>query len=245
MIPVLRAAVSIAVPLLAMGSCRPAAVKAPPCARLAYRELTRLPGSQGPSAFVPSSAGSALGYVEPHEYPVFDSLIRSMFLERKWGAEFLRVRRAGASRFLVRDTTTLEMSGREMAATFGSTSGLRQDLGQLPADLLDRFVKLNGRPSQLEKRFAPSLRVTLASTDDLECILEEAVYSGWDVLYQQYPGVQGVMTLSRVAFDTTGTRALVCAGSWQGGLEGARYCGAMVNRDGRWSLEQVACVQSS
>jgi hypothetical protein len=67
------------------------------------------------------------------------------------------------------------------------------------------------RPQQVIRFYgfpAVSVSVRLLRSDILKAAFENR---GWDAFYDRYPGVQGVLSLSAVAFNVAGTEALFAA----------------------------------
>lgn len=80
--------------------------------------------------------------------------------------------------------------------------------GRAASDLHDAFLK---RPQQVIRFYglpAVDLAVRLIRSDVLRAAFDKG---GWDGFYESYPATQGVLSLSAVAFNATGSEALFAA----------------------------------
>jgi hypothetical protein len=75
------------------------------------------------------------------------------------------------------------------------------------SDLALRFVELNQAPIELQDRFDTPFEVQLIPEDVFRTVMEYP--HGWWSLKNHYPQSDGVVELSRVAFDASGSQALV------------------------------------
>lgn len=106
---------------------------------------------------------------------------------------------------------------------------------ELGDEIWSDFTTKNEKPSVLERRFTLSVEYTFVSMRELESIFADS--SGWDGFYAKYPGSQGVLTLSRVAFNKAKDTAVLYTANqfgWDGG-EGNMVL--MKKTGGRWTVE--------
>jgi hypothetical protein len=100
---------------------------------------------------------------------------------------------------------------------------------------IDAFRKANAQQVSLHRSFHSSLDYDLVDESQLEPIFKKGG-GWWDAYYKQFPRAQGILTFSRVGFNSDGTQALLYYNNTCGGLCGAGEYVIMVKRDGRWSI---------
>jgi hypothetical protein len=100
---------------------------------------------------------------------------------------------------------------------------------------IDAFRKANAQQVFLHRSFHSSLDYDLVDESQLEPIFKKGGGS-WTAYYKQFPRAQGILTFSRVGFNSDGTQALLYYNNTCGGLCGAGEYVIMVKRDGRWSI---------
>ncbi|HET9791106.1 MAG TPA: hypothetical protein VFR08_07375 [Candidatus Angelobacter sp.] len=100
---------------------------------------------------------------------------------------------------------------------------------------IDAFRKANAQQVSLHRSFHSSLDYELVDESQLEPIFKKGG-GWWDAYYKQFPRAQGILTFSRVGFNSDGTQALLYYSNRCGGLCGAGKYVVMVKHDGRWSI---------
>jgi hypothetical protein len=100
---------------------------------------------------------------------------------------------------------------------------------------IEAFRKANSQQASLHRSFHSSLDYDLVDERQLEPIFKKGG-GWWDAYYKQFPHAQGILTFSRVGFNSDATQALLYYSNRCGGLCGAGEYVVMVKRDGRWSI---------
>ncbi len=124
------------------------------------------------------------------------------------------------------------------ALTATDFSGTPEGRG-LPVDkaLIAEYQARNAQPVRLETdRFNAGTTVTLLEADEKEAIFQDD--QGWDRFYERFPGSQGIMTLSAVAFNAELTQALVYLGNQSYWLAGAGYYIVLAKENGLWVVKE-------
>jgi hypothetical protein len=89
----------------------------------------------------------------------------------------------------------------------------------------------------LRRGLHPLIEYQLASSAQLEPIF--CYHCGfWPAYYKQFPGSQGLLTFSRVAFTGDGTQAFFYYSNRCDGLCGTGEYVIMGKRNGRWAIQQ-------
>ena len=92
------------------------------------------------------------------------------------------------------------------------------------------------------KKLELSVPYTLLGQRDLREIFNtddeqpHTIEDNWDRFYENYPGAQGIMQLSRVGFNTEGNQALVHVGNQSRALAGAGYYVLLVRKADTWVI---------
>lgn len=113
----------------------------------------------------------------------------------------------------------------------GSATG---DVHSLPA-LVEHFRQVNVTSCPLEDRFDLAITRKLISAEEMD-ELGSGQPDFWERFYQRYPGAEGVLTLSRVAFGAEGAEALVYCGYLRQKLAGAGYYFVLRRRGAGWDV---------
>ena len=104
--------------------------------------------------------------------------------------------------------------------------------------LFEEFGRINAEPIMLGKQFGDSLSVVLLSEQEHDSIFDP-IDSGWERFYAKYPRSGGIIELSRVAFDSAKTKALLYCGTiFDHGKGGIGYYILLKKRDGKWIIEK-------
>jgi len=108
-------------------------------------------------------------------------------------------------------------------------------LGLRP-DLERAFEDANGLAVALDPaRFLLDLPVSLLPDKTARDIFAHRDEDGWTVFRERYPGAQGLLTLSRVAFDASRQTAVVFVNNQSGWLAGEGAVFVLARRgDGAW-----------
>ena len=134
---------------------------------------------------------------------------------------------------IIRDTTSLGFG--PVGNTTQEFDYIQQALPGVDPTLIESFQARNTQPFPLEDHFNLSVPVKLLNQDDFDAFFGKTG-KGWDAFYAQYPGSEGVLTLSKVGFNARGDKALVYAGSMSNTLAGAGYAVLLELEDGQWQF---------
>jgi hypothetical protein len=143
-------------------------------------------------------------------------------------------------RLVVLDHTKLSFQdvGRSESDRISERDRLAQKLDpsdrQLVMDLFDPAAEA----ARLEQCFSLEVPVSFISDVEMEHLFEDMAYQGWKPFWNRYPDAQGILTLSRVSFNASGTRALVYVGN-QSGADIGRGFYLVLRRTGRaWAIDR-------
>jgi hypothetical protein len=118
-----------------------------------------------------------------------------------------------------------------------TAESLRQKSPSLQQTTIDGFRRANAKQAFLASAFRFPVKYEITDSAQLKSILK-----GTDgdcfAYYKQYPGAQGIATISRVGFSVDGTQALFYISNVCGGLCGGGSYVVMEKRDGRWMISK-------
>jgi hypothetical protein len=118
-----------------------------------------------------------------------------------------------------------------------TAESLRKKDPALQQSALDAFRKVNAQEAFLRRSLHPSIDFELVTSAQLEPIF--CKHCGfWPAYYKQFPGSQGLLTLSGVGFSSDGTQAFFYFGNQCGELCGTGDYVIMEKRDGRWVIQK-------
>lgn len=116
-----------------------------------------------------------------------------------------------------------------------TAESLRQKAPSLQKTTIDGFRKANGQQALLGRAFRFPVEYQIIDETQLEPIFKPKS-DVWGSYYKQYPGSQGIATLSRVGFNADDTQALFYMSNRCGGLCGGGFYLVMEKRDGHWVI---------
>jgi hypothetical protein len=115
---------------------------------------------------------------------------------------------------------------------------LRQKAPSLQQTTIDAFRRANARQAFLGRGFRFPVEYEIVDESRLAPIFKRDG-GGWDAYYKQYPGAQGIATVSRIGFSADGAQALFYIKNSCGGLCGSGWYLIMEKRDGRWIIAKA------
>jgi len=162
--------------------------------------------------------------ITPEEYAVYDAMIESIFLP------------SGYEMIVMVDHTAADISAGP--ASQQDVDYLRENMEPIlePETLAD-FVAMNDRSYLIENHFSLDVPVVLLDNEAMEEFF--AAEDGWERFYDQYPNSQGVITLSRVGFNTNNEQALVYVGNQADFLAGQGDYVLLTKEGGEWKIEKT------
>jgi hypothetical protein len=114
---------------------------------------------------------------------------------------------------------------------------LRKKNSLLQQSTLDTYRKMNGQPALLRSSLHPTVAYQIVNRAQLAPIF--CYHCGsWPAYYKRFPGSQGLLTFSRVGFNTDGTQAFFYYSNMCDGLCGTGKYVIMGKYDGRWAIQQ-------
>ena len=118
-------------------------------------------------------------------------------------------------------------------------SHIKKSFGSaLDDSLFEEFLRINAKPVILEEQFEDSLSIVLLSKEEEDKIFNPGD-SGWKRFYAKYPKSSGFIELSRVAFASSKTKALLyCGTSGDRGKGGIGYYILLKKQDTKWMIEK-------
>lgn len=118
-----------------------------------------------------------------------------------------------------------------------TAESLRQRAPSLQQTTIDDFRRANGQQALLDRSFRFPVDYQIIDEAQLEPIFKRKGDT-WGSYYKQYPGSQGIATLSRVGFNADRTQALFYISNRCGGSCGGGFYVVMEKRDGHWVIAQ-------
>ncbi|KYK31890.1 MAG: hypothetical protein HXS48_07765 [Theionarchaea archaeon] len=106
-------------------------------------------------------------------------------------------------------------------------------------ETFDDFQIKNTQPCPLADFF--DLDVTVVFMNEKE-VREHFQNDAWFELYAKYPFSQGIMTLSRVGFNSEMNQALVYVGNQKEILSGAGYYVLLTKMNGVWIIQDKVMI---
>ncbi len=151
----------------------------------------------------PSPTPMPPGEIETEEYAVYTALIETRF------DLIATFREPDEVKLIVIEeyTSSHSETPEELASTL---QWVDEKLSGLQKETIEDFKMKNAQPYLLEDRFNLKKKVAFISRKQMEEIFSNG---GWNEFYQKYPFSQGIMTLSRVGFNSTRDQALVYVGN--------------------------------
>jgi hypothetical protein len=160
--------------------------------------------------------------ISSEEYLVYSAVIKSAFMHNN------------PKMIVIDDHTSLGMDDDHPPVQPEFVQAKAPDQAEeLLADLESKMT----RPCPLEDQFNVGVPVELLSQAESDQIFAKGTDKTWTAYYEQFPGAQGKMDLSRVGFSKDGIRAVVYAGNMQGGLAGGGYNFLLEKQNGNWVVQ--------
>ncbi len=168
-----------------------------------------------------SATATQQAKAENEEYAVYSALITERYIS------------PGLQIIVIHDHTGLDYEFIDLDARL---KYVQENIPQLTPEIVADFKLKNVQPLPLKSQFSLNVSYLLMSDKEWREIFTDQ--DAWKYFYQLYPHSQGVMTLSRVGFNSDLDMALVYVGNSSGFLAGAGYYVLMVKENGLW--EDVA-----
>jgi hypothetical protein len=154
----------------------------------------------------PSIARPAADEITRDEYSVYSDLINSRFLRR------------GTNLAVIEAQTRFD------------------DTASIPKEFEDDLRPKIGQTYMLRRRFHLRAKYLLVTDADLKRLITNDHLHGWDLFWKTYPKSTGLLTLSRVGFNATKTRAFLSAAEICGPLCGYGYTFVLEKQNGAWKI---------
>lgn len=159
------------------------------------------------------------------EYAVYAAFIVEGFelIRYKYGLADVQV-------IVVDDHTAIDEPPSELTRKLKWVS---QEMPEVAQETLDNFQIKNTQSYPLENRFNLTTNVVLISREEVREIFEK---NGWKAFYVKYPFSQGIMTLSRVGFNSEMNQALLYVGNEADDSVGGGYYVLLARENGVWVI---------
>ena len=164
-----------------------------------------------------SATPTSVQYISENEYAVYRALIEACYIQRE------------TQLIVIQDHT-----GVEMLDLSDQMENLINNFSNLSADMIADFRLKNQQTWLLDNNLELDIPIRLLSEDEFHQIFTSQ--DGWKQFYAQYPGSQGVMTLSRVGFNTKMDKALVYVGNQSYWLAGEGFYLLLALENGHWNV---------
>lgn len=115
-------------------------------------------------------------------------------------------------------------------------------LPQIEQSVLREFSTKNSKSYKLSDNFNLTVKHILASSDVLDPMLQ--LPSFWREFYKRFPDAQGMLSLSRVAFNSEGNQALVYIATASGPDTGGSYYVFLTKKGNYWTILHDVKVSS-
>ncbi len=158
------------------------------------------------------------------EYAVYEAVIESLYL-----AEDIEL-------IVIKNWTATSVSPGESSDT--EAEYIREKFGTaIELETLNDYSAKNKRSYQLDQDISLDVPYVLLSEAELTKIFERE--GSWDRFYEIYPNSQGIMTLSRVGFNTQIDQALVYIGNQADYLAGRGYYVLLTKKGDVWTVDSM------
>ncbi len=121
-----------------------------------------------------------------------------------------------------------------------TAKSLHEKAPTLQATTIEAFRQANAGRAVIRPSFRTPIDYGLVSSSEIESIFEKRG-DVWGRYYQKFPGSQGILTFTRVGFNSDGTQALLYWSNICGGLCGEGAYVVMEKHNGQWLI--VAEIQ--
>ncbi len=102
--------------------------------------------------------------------------------------------------------------------------------------LIDDYKNMNVMAYKLENKFSIPQTVILISRGELNKIFQNE--TGWDAFYERYPNSSGIISISRVGFNSNKTQAILGFGYQAGWVWGKGYRIFLTKEEGKWIVKE-------
>jgi hypothetical protein len=165
---------------------------------------------------IPSSPDIDL---EAEEYAVYSAVIAQMVGE--------------PDQLVLREYTNLDNLGEDPSSIIEYIS---ESIPNIDENLIRDFVDVNNGRDKLRDHFDLTSEIVFVDQEEYLQIFSEG---SWDAFYERYPDSNGVVVLSRIAFDRDFQHALVYVGHSFDFLGGAGQYVYLSKVDGSWMVEET------
>jgi hypothetical protein len=174
----------------------------------------------------------------PEEYNVFSGYIADTFSGRRVREGDTFVKRELDSKLIIFNITQSgELSGREWRPDpwEKAAESLREKAPILQRATTDSFLQANFQQAFVHRSIRSPIDYQLVTSAELEPIF--CKHCGfWPEYYKRFPGATGIVTWSRVGFNSDGTQALFFENYRCSGLCGTGRYVVMEKKNGIWVI---------
>lgn len=167
---------------------------------------------------------------DPDEYAVWNAVLSKKYAQ------------GSLQRLVIKDRTALEVKPERLHKL--------EDLSEMLSDLQAK----NETKYALENKFSVKLPCILISAETekglfpfasitvLDSDAIDKIQKSWHEFYQEYPGAQGVLTISRVGFNSDKSQGIVYVTNHASPLIGAGELFLLGKKNGAWEILKVEPV---
>lgn len=144
--------------------------------------------------------------------------------------------------FVIRQMTN-QGKGSEPVDKNTTKDYLKRKFGtEISEELIQNFFEVNSKANTLHYKFGKEFHIILISETEENEIFQPADGNGWERFYSNYAGAKSIIELSRIAFNTEKTKALLYYGSNSGNRAGIGYYILLKKQDNEWVIQnKVMC----
>lgn len=134
---------------------------------------------------------------------------------------------------VLRAYTSLDMLGDDPDSI---SEYISENIPQIDENLIRGFIDVNRGEDRLQDHFDLGSEIVFIDQDEYLQIFTEG---SWDEFYARYPGSNGIVTVSRIAFDSDFEHALIYLGHSFDFLGGVGQYVYLSKVDGIWMVEKA------
>ncbi|HKS30416.1 MAG TPA: hypothetical protein VJS44_21500 [Pyrinomonadaceae bacterium] len=168
--------------------------------------------------------------IEEEEYAVYSVMINDALKE---GREQEKRKDAAERVLIINDNPSLWQGFvADESKTFFEE--LKNSSPELEPETLND-LQIKGKETQrLERKFSLNIKYIIVKDEEIEALFKDNVMGGWEAFHRKYPKSSGILSLSRVGFNSDKTQAIVYKGWSCGGLCGGGGYILLKKKKGVW-----------
>jgi hypothetical protein len=177
-------------------------------------------------AFPMIGKNNNIAKVNEEDYALYNVLITDFMAMRYGNKEFKLI--------AIQDCTFINLSDDNYDSIVSRVKEIATEEPSIDNTMLESFIRFNRYWVKLENHFAIGHKCELVPRKKLEKIWQDP---GWQDYYKEHPGSQGLLEVSRVAYNSSHDKALVYIGNWSRPLAGGGGY-AVLEKNGNWRVRK-------